>query len=87
MPDAHGVMTQHDDLFVGFDFGQLFPPAKLSLNLPSAGVVVSFDEIDVLASNPFSVFDCMFSRSPAKIAEEVEGIAYSGPRNSDQAIS
>ena len=74
IPDAHGIVTDHDGLAMYGDFRKVAEPRELLGQLANLFVVIARHRKDFLAANLLSVLQSLSLAPDAEIPEEIEDV-------------
>jgi hypothetical protein len=58
------------------DLGERLPPAELGLDFPRPGVVIAFDEVDVLAADAAAILSRTLGGPQTEVTQEVEIVLF-----------
>jgi hypothetical protein len=74
IPDAHGIVAEHDRLAMYGDFCKVVEPRKLISQLASFFVVIAGERKDLPATNVLAVLQNPRLASGAEISQEIESV-------------
>ena len=74
IPDAHGVVTDHDGLAMWGDFRKVAEPRELLGQLANLFVVIARHRKDLLAANLLAVLQSLRLAPDAEIPKEIEDV-------------
>ena len=74
IPDAHGIVAEHDRLAMYGDFCKVVEPRKLFSQLASFFVVIAGERKDLPATNVLAVLQNPRLASDAEISQEIESV-------------
>ena len=74
IPDAHGIVAEHDRLAMYGDFCKVVEPRKLFSQLAGFFVVITRHRKDFLAANLLAVLQSLRLASDAEIPKEIEDV-------------
>jgi hypothetical protein len=72
MPYLHRVVAEHAGLIANVDLGDFLYPAEWVYDLLHDAVVVTKNEVDLLAADLLSVCCCDLRAADTEVTEEVE---------------
>lgn len=84
IPDAHGVVTDHDGLAMYGDFRKVAEPGELLGQLANLFVVISRHRKDFLAANLLAVLQSPHLAPDAEIPKEIEDVI--GPNGGVETV-
>ena len=74
IPDAHGIVAEHDRLAMYGDFCKVVEPRRLFSQLASLFVVIVGERKDLPATNLLAVLQNPRLTSDAEISQEIESV-------------
>ena len=74
IPDAHGIVTDHDGLAMYGDFRKVAEPRELLGQLANLFVVITRHRKDLLAANLLAMLQSSHLTPDAEISKEIEDV-------------